>query len=59
MLADKEAKQITYKLLEENFLQIQELRKPTTSSNASGPNKSYFIFYVDINLVNVDILMTL
>lgn len=53
MLADKEAKQITYKLLEENFLQMQELRKPTTNANSSGPNKSFFLFYVDINLVRI------
>lgn len=55
MLADKEAKQITYKLLEENFIQMQDLRKPTSNSNASGPNKSFFLFYVDINLVGENI----
>lgn len=53
MLADKEAKQITYKLLEENFIQMQELRKPATGlSSMSGPNKSFFLFYVDFNLVS-------
>ncbi|KAK7605428.1 hypothetical protein V9T40_007286 [Parthenolecanium corni] len=50
MLADKEAKQITYKLLEENFIQMQELRKPTTGA-ASGPSKSFILFYVNINSV--------
>ncbi|XP_046688626.1 DNA-directed RNA polymerase III subunit RPC3-like, partial [Homalodisca vitripennis] len=41
MIPDKEAKHLTYKLLQENFLQMQELRKPTVSS---GPNKTYFLF---------------
>lgn len=49
MITDKEAKQITYKLLQENFIQMQELRKPTAGS---GPNKSFFLFHVDINLVS-------
>ncbi|RZF32383.1 hypothetical protein LSTR_LSTR001847 [Laodelphax striatellus] len=48
MISDKEAKQITYKLLQENFLQMQELRKPAAGS---GPNKSFFLFHVDLNLV--------
>lgn len=51
MLPDKEAKNITYKLLEENFIQMQELRKPSAGSS-SGPNKAFFLFYVDINVVN-------
>ncbi|XP_054265202.1 DNA-directed RNA polymerase III subunit RPC3 [Macrosteles quadrilineatus] len=45
MIPDKEAKQLTYKLLQENFLQMQELRKPTVST---GPNKTYFLFHVDL-----------
>uniref|UniRef100_A0A1B6HFR0 DNA-directed RNA polymerase III subunit RPC3 n=1 Tax=Homalodisca liturata TaxID=320908 RepID=A0A1B6HFR0_9HEMI len=48
MIPDKEAKHLTYKLLQENFLQMQELRKPTVSS---GPNKTYFLFHVDLNQV--------
>lgn len=48
MIPDKEAKYLTYKLLQENFLQIQELRKPTMGS---GLNKSFFLFHVDLNQV--------
>ncbi len=52
MLADKEAKQITYKLLEENFIQMQELRKPSTGFAGAGvPNKSFILFYVDLHAV--------
>ncbi|XKL62031.1 hypothetical protein PGB90_001864 [Kerria lacca] len=50
MLADKEAKLIVYKLLEESFIQMHELRKPTSSSNSSL-NKSFFLYCVDYNLV--------
>lgn len=48
MIPDKEAKYLTYKLLQENFLQMQELRKPTMGS---GLNKSFFLFHVDLNQV--------
>ncbi|EAT40806.1 AAEL007496-PA [Aedes aegypti] len=45
MIPAKEAKQLTYKLLEENFLQIQTFRK-TGGGNAGAP-KSFFLFYVN------------
>ncbi|KAL9694172.1 hypothetical protein quinque_013457 [Culex quinquefasciatus] len=45
MIPAKEAKQLTYKLLEENFLQIQAFRKPG-GGNAGAP-KSFFLFYVN------------
>ncbi|XP_053679991.1 DNA-directed RNA polymerase III subunit RPC3 [Anopheles nili] len=45
MVPAKEAKQLTYKLLEENFLQIQTFRKPG-GGNAGAP-KSFFLFYIN------------
>ncbi|XP_055528270.1 DNA-directed RNA polymerase III subunit RPC3 [Wyeomyia smithii] len=45
MVPAKDAKQLTYKLLEENFLQIQAFRKPG-GGNAGAP-KSFFLFYVN------------
>ncbi|KAJ9586990.1 hypothetical protein L9F63_019408 [Diploptera punctata] len=48
MIPAKEAKLLTYKLLEENFIQIRELRK-SLSSNV--PNKTFFLFYIDLNQV--------
>lgn len=45
MIPDKEAKHLTYKLLQENFLQMQELRKPTVGT---GPNKTFFLFHVNL-----------
>ncbi|XP_056647996.1 DNA-directed RNA polymerase III subunit RPC3 isoform X1 [Diorhabda sublineata] len=49
MIPAKEAKRLTYQLLEENFLQIQELRKPAVGG--SGPNKSFTLFHINLNLV--------
>ncbi|XP_021921270.1 DNA-directed RNA polymerase III subunit RPC3 isoform X2 [Zootermopsis nevadensis] len=48
MIPAKEAKLLTYKLLEENFLQMQELRKSLASN---VPNKTFFLFYIDLNQV--------
>ncbi|XP_058128775.1 DNA-directed RNA polymerase III subunit RPC3 [Anopheles ziemanni] len=45
MVPAKEAKQLTYKLMEENFLQIQTFRKPG-GGNAGAP-KSFFLFYIN------------
>jgi DNA-directed RNA polymerase III subunit RPC3 len=50
MIPAKEAKLLTYRLLEENFIQMQELRK-SLSSNV--PNKTFFLFYIDLNQVNL------
>lgn len=49
MIPAKEAKQLTYSLLHENFLQLQELRKSMASS--AGPNKTFFLFYVNLEEV--------
>ncbi|KAJ3659248.1 hypothetical protein Zmor_010949 [Zophobas morio] len=47
MIPAKEAKRLSYQLLEENFLQVQELKK----SSSTGPNKSFTLFHIDINQV--------
>lgn len=48
MIPDKEAKTLTYNLLHDNFVMIQELRKPGATQ---GPTKTYFLFHVNIRLV--------
>ena len=48
MIPAKEAKELTYQLLEQNFICLQELRK-SVSSNA--PSKGFYLFYVDMNQV--------
>ncbi|XP_055640184.1 DNA-directed RNA polymerase III subunit RPC3 [Toxorhynchites rutilus septentrionalis] len=45
MVPAKEAKQLTYKLMQENYLQIQPFRK-LGGGNAGAP-KSFFLFYVN------------
>ena len=54
MIPAKEIKLLTYQLLENNLIQLQELRK-SLSNNA--PTKSFYLFYVDLNQVciNLDI----
>ncbi|XP_073997116.1 RNA polymerase III subunit C isoform X1 [Rhodnius prolixus] len=47
MIPDKEAKQLTYKLLQESFLHLHELRKPVSS----GPNKSFYLLHIDFKQV--------
>ena len=48
MIPIKETKLLTYQLLENNFIQLQELKK-SLASNA--PSKSFYLFYVDENSV--------
>lgn len=48
MIPAKEAKRLTYQLLEENFFQVQELRK---SASNSGPSKSFTLFYIQLEQV--------
>ena len=48
MIPSKETKELTYQLLENNFIQLQELRK---SLSANAISKSFYLFYVDINQV--------
>lgn len=45
MVPAKEAKQLTYKLLEEHFFQIHTIRK--AGGGGAGPAKAYFLFYVN------------
>jgi DNA-directed RNA polymerase III subunit RPC3 len=52
MIPAKEAKLLTYRLLEENFLHLQELRKSLASN---VPNKTFFLFHIDLNQVNSNI----
>ncbi|XP_014262408.1 DNA-directed RNA polymerase III subunit RPC3 [Cimex lectularius] len=47
MIPDKEAKQLTYRLLQESFLHMQELKKSATA----GLNKNFYLFHVDFNQV--------
>ena len=49
MIPAKETKLLTYKLLEANFIKIQELRK----SMASNMGKTFFLFYVDLPQGNI------
>lgn len=51
MIPDKEAKHLTYKLLQENYLQMQELRKPTVGT---GLNKTFFLFHVNLPQVTTN-----
>lgn len=48
MIPAKEAKRLSYELLEENFLQIQELKK---ASSNNGPNKCFTLFHVHLESV--------
>lgn len=45
MVPSKEAKQLTYKLLEEHFLSIQTIRK--TGGGGAGPAKAFYLFHVN------------
>lgn len=47
MIPAKEAKRLSYQLLEENFLQVQELKK----SSSNGPNKSFTLFYINLDQI--------
>ena len=48
MIPAKEAKHLTYTLLQENYLQMQELKKPGVSA---APIKTFFLFHIDLNMV--------
>lgn len=48
MIPAKEAKRLSYQLLEENFFQVQELKKAASSS---GPTKSFTLFYIQLDQV--------
>lgn len=48
MIPAKEAKRLSYELLEQNFLQIQELKK---ASSNNGPNKCFTLFHIHLDNV--------
>ncbi|XP_033327715.2 RNA polymerase III subunit C isoform X1 [Megalopta genalis] len=48
MIPAKEAKHLTYTLLQENYLQMQEIKKTGVSA---APMKTFFLFHIDLNLV--------
>lgn len=48
LIPAKEAKLMTYRLMEERFIKIQELRK---SMSSGGPNKTFFLFHIDVDQV--------
>ncbi|PBC33528.1 DNA-directed RNA polymerase III subunit RPC3 [Apis cerana cerana] len=48
MIPAKEAKHLTYSLLQENYLQMQEIKK---SGVSAAPIKTFFLFHIDLNLV--------
>ncbi|CAH1408279.1 unnamed protein product [Nezara viridula] len=48
LIPDKEAKQLTYRLLQESFLQLHELKKAATSG---GPVKNFYLFHIKFNQV--------
>ncbi|KAL1139356.1 hypothetical protein AAG570_006340 [Ranatra chinensis] len=47
MIPDKEAKQLTYKLIHENFLHLKEVRK----TGGAGPAKNFYLFHIDFHQV--------
>ncbi|KAK9870251.1 hypothetical protein WA026_006338 [Henosepilachna vigintioctopunctata] len=48
MIPSKEAKKLSYQLLEENFLKLQELKRPLANN---GPIKSFTLFYIDLESI--------
>lgn len=51
MVPDKEAKKYTYKLLEENFIQLTQLSRPAATSGP-GINKVFYLFHVNLDAVS-------
>lgn len=48
MMPEKEVKLLTYTLAQENYIQVQEMKK---SGFSTGPIRSFFMFYIDLNRV--------
>lgn len=48
MIPAKEAKHLTYTLLQENYLQMQEIKKAGVSA---APIKTFFLFHIELNMV--------
>lgn len=55
MIPAKEAKRLSYELLEENFLKLQELKKAAPSA---GPAKSFTLFYIQLSQVARTVIET-
>lgn len=55
MIPAKEARLYTYKLLEENFVQIQTIKK---TGSTMGPTKSFYLFYVNQQQIVRDLVET-
>lgn len=52
MVPSKEAKLLTYKLFEEQFIQIKTIRK--AGGGGSGPAKSFFLFTINEKQVRTE-----
>jgi hypothetical protein len=50
MLPAKEAKQISYRLVGENFLQLKELKLGTSAADVGKTSMNYY-FYINLNQV--------
>lgn len=50
MVPSREAKQLTYRLMEENFVKVQVIRKANVST--TGPANLYSLFYINLDQVN-------
>jgi len=50
MIPAKEIKLLTYQLMENNFIQLEELRK-SMGGSANAPSKCFYLFCVDMNQV--------
>jgi len=50
MIPAKEIKLLTYQLIENNFVQLEELRK-SLGGSANAPSKCFYLFTVDMNQV--------
>jgi len=48
MIPSKDCKCLTYKLVEDNFLILKEIRKTYTAAAANSNTKSVYVFYIDI-----------
>lgn len=51
MIVPKDVKMLSYNLLEQNFMQMQDLKKGGSSGGA--PVKSFNLFYVDLPQVDL------
>lgn len=56
MIPAKEAKLFTYKLLEENFIQIQTIKKP--GGGGMGPAKAFYLFHINQNHIVLALIET-